>query len=301
MSFKEKMEQIDPAAEKLIVLSQEDIDRIHKALLYMLEKLDEFCTKNHVEWTLAGGSILGAVRHKGFIPWDDDADVHMTREAFNKFRQAFYDKPMEGFLLKCPGDPGYLYHYPKLYLIDSIFRELQSNDKNPNNLFIDIFPLENTYRSGWKRRIHGFQCNLYALAVSSLRIDACKETLLAYTKHSPEAHRAVKTRCLQSSLFKFRSLTSWLKGADRCFSKVKDKNSSLIVIPSGAQHYFGELYGRKQMTERKYVPFENTMLPIPKDAEGILRQRYGNNFMDLPPVSRRAKHAILEYKVTERQ
>lgn len=299
MSFKEKIEQIDPSKEGLMVLQQEDIRRIQQALLYMLKRLDAFCREYDISWTLAGGSILGAVRHQGFIPWDDDADVHMTREEFNKFQRAFREHPMEGFLLKCAGDEGYLFHYPKLYLEHSVFRELQSNDQNPNKIFIDIFPLEDTYRSPAKRRVHGTECNFYALAVSALRVYSCRDTLLKYTVHSPEAHKAVEKRCAMSAMFRFRSLTKWIRSADRCFSKVNDPTSPLVVIPTGAQHYFGELYGRKQMTERKYVPFEDTMLPIPADAEGILRKRYGKNYIELPPASKRAKHVILEYSITD--
>lgn len=299
MSFKEKIEQMDPSKEGLMVLQQEDVEKIQQALLYMLKRLDSFCREYDISWTLAGGSILGAVRHHGFIPWDDDADVHMTREQFNKFRREFQKHPMEGIVLKCPGDDGYLFHYPKLYLKNSVFRELQSNDQNPNKIFIDIFPLEDTYWSAAKRRIHGMECNFYALAVSALRVNACRDTLLKYTSHSPEAHKAVEERCAQSVLFRFRSLTDWIKAADRCFSKVNEPMSPLVVIPTGAQHYFGELYNRKQMTKRKYVPFEDTMLPVPEDAEGILRQRYGDNYMELPPVSKRAKHVILEYSISD--
>lgn len=297
MSFKEKIEQIDPEKEGLRVLEQSDIDSIHGALLYMLKRLDSFCSKNDISWTLAGGGILGAVRHHGFIPWDDDADVHMTRKELNKFLEAFRREPMEGFILRCPGDDGYLYHFPKLYLEGSVFRELQSNDENPNCLFIDIFPLENTYDSAARRKLHGLHCNFLALAVSAMRINACKKTLLKYTEHSPEAYKAVEKRCRQSLMFRFRSLTRWLTAADKCFSKAPDDSSEEIVIPSGAKHYFGELYNREQITKRKYVPFEDTMMPVPADAEGILRQRYGEDYMDVPPVEKRARHAIIECSV----
>lgn len=297
MSFKSLIETLDSQKENLIVLSQDNIDEIHQKLLYMLKSLDKYCKKNNIQWVLAGGSILGAVRHHGFIPWDDDADIHMTRYEFEKFKKKFEENPMKGFLLKCPGDENYLFHYPKLYLKDTVFKELQSNDKNPNNLFIDIFILENTYDSKLLRFIHGLQCNFYLMVISALRIDACKKSLLEHTKHSPKANKSIKIRCIIGHFFKFRKLSSWIRSADRCFSKVKNTQTKLICIPTGAQHYFGEIYNRKQMCERRYVPFETESLPIPKDAEKILKQRYGDNYMQLPPISKRAKHAIVEYKL----
>ena len=62
-----------------------NLDELHNVLFEMLNVFDSFCRENNIEYSLAYGTLLGAVRHKGFIPWDDDLDVMMTRENYNKF------------------------------------------------------------------------------------------------------------------------------------------------------------------------------------------------------------------------
>ena len=67
----------------------DNLEELHKSLLEILDDFDTFCKESNIEYSLAYGTLLGAVRHKGFIPWDDDLDVMMTRENYNKFLSLF--------------------------------------------------------------------------------------------------------------------------------------------------------------------------------------------------------------------
>lgn len=80
----------------------------------MLLDVAALCEKHQINWSLSGGSIIGAVRHKGFIPWDDDIDIFMTRDNVNKFSKVFHEIS-DKYELAMPGDKGNIFHYPRLY------------------------------------------------------------------------------------------------------------------------------------------------------------------------------------------
>ena len=297
MYLKNSIEIMDAEKAGLIVLQQDDIDKIHMNFIEMLSDFDRICSDNQIRWVLAGGSMLGAVRHQGFIPWDDDVDIHMTRSEFNKLVKYFRSFPQNKYELAVPGDENYFFHYPHIYKKGTKFKEILSNGSSKDELFMDIFLIEDTYDSKIKRFFHGLECTFYLGIVSTLRVNACKELLLKYTENEPSAKKAIQIRSFLSLFFKYRNITEWIKKADECFSKANNPNSKYICIPSGAKHYFGELYERNWFKDQKKVRFENLILPIPNEAEKILEQRYGSDYMQIPLQKNRAKHAIIQMKL----
>ena len=115
-----------------------------KELLIMLKKVDSFCKKHSISYSLAGGSLLGAIRHNGFIPWDDDVDLMVDRENLDKFLKAFYDFPDE--------TPYFLNRYLWVYRVQEV------NDTSEGLLrpTIDIFVLDHCPDSGLKRKYKTF-------------------------------------------------------------------------------------------------------------------------------------------------
>ena len=171
MQVVKTLAQDDP---RLHVLTDEELKALQKALFGMVKDIAETCEKHHILWCLSGGSALGAVRHKGFIPWDDDMDIFMMREHFEKFKKVFPKEMSDKYYLRCPGDQGYLYHFPRIYKKGTRARSIQSNDV-PYGISIDFFLMENTYDNGMKRKFHGAESTFYLMVDSLLRIDACKK------------------------------------------------------------------------------------------------------------------------------
>ena len=120
-----------------------NLDSLHAVLHEILDDFDSFCRSNDIQYSLAYGTVLGAVRHKGFIPWDDDLDVMMTRENYNKFLTLF--KNNEKYTLQ-KEQIDYPLYFSKLRKNGTTFIENIKYRKKWKNIhqgiYIDIFPLD---------------------------------------------------------------------------------------------------------------------------------------------------------------
>ena len=129
---------------------------LHNKMLELLLWIDSFCKENKIEYSLAYGSVLGAVRHKGFIPWDDDADIYMTSESYEKFRESF--KKIEGtnceYLLQEIEAIDGMCTISKIRINNTTFIEpLFKNSDIHQGIYIDIFILHNAPSNKIQRRI----------------------------------------------------------------------------------------------------------------------------------------------------
>ena len=119
------------------------MNEIQKVELNLLKEFVKVCEKNNLRYFMVGGSALGCVRHKGFIPWDDDIDVAMPREDYEKFMKMQDELPSYCFIQNYKTDPHYIYNYGKLRdsrttFIESYYKYHRIN----HGVWIDIFPLD---------------------------------------------------------------------------------------------------------------------------------------------------------------
>lgn len=293
MNMSDVMGLMESSNDAFHKVNDEELKKIHALLADMLEDLSAVCKKHDIKWLLTGGSTLGAVRHRGFIPWDDDVDINMTRENFERFAEVFEAELGDKYVLAVPGDTLYPWTFPKIFKKGTKFKGIHSSDYIECGFYIDIFILENTHNNKFLRFIHGLKCTFYAGVVSTVRIKKFKDDYLSATKNNPKAYKTIKSRIFIGKLFWFKSLESWVKSADKCYSKVKKPDSKYVVMPSGVKHFFGEVYLRDKMCNTKEVAFENYFFPIPEDYDYYLSTRYGD-YMTIPPVEARAHHPVVE-------
>ena len=144
-------------------LDQETLGKLHKTLLVILKEIDRVARKNKIEYTLEGGTLLGAVRHGGFIPWDDDADVILTRDEYKKFYKACkkdLDKK-HFFLQEYRTDPEYPWGYSKMRLNNTaIIQEKQEELNFHKGIFVDIFIYDGVPDNMILRELHYGACHL---------------------------------------------------------------------------------------------------------------------------------------------
>ena len=130
-------------------LTPEQFRKIQLTELDMLVEFDRVCRKHNIKYVLFGGSLLGAVRHKGYIPWDDDADIGMLREDYNKFKK--YANEMDAkvcYFQDHDTDSEYRWGYGKLRRTDTVYvRVGQEHLKCKTGIFVDVFPMDDVPKS----------------------------------------------------------------------------------------------------------------------------------------------------------
>jgi lipopolysaccharide cholinephosphotransferase len=251
--------------------------QIQLVQLRILKIFDAVCREHNVSYWLDWGTLLGCVRHGGFIPWDDDLDVAMTREEYEKFEHISNESLPDGlFLQTIQSDPCYPFFFPKL----------RDNYSNTNDLtgkachkgiYIDIFIYDKIPTSNILAYI---QRRLYKILI---------------------AGRFQNERPIRQL---FAKLLYWLRPTD----ELKDSLLQMHTWLGSFCYRLGldnSAFQKHSHPESEIFPlgsmiFENIQVPVPNDWHGYLSKRYGN-YMELPPEqSRVPSHCKLdEVKVFE--
>ena len=280
-----------------IEITGDKLKKLKKILLEMLIDIDDVCAKNNLYYTLCGGTALGAVRHNGFIPWDDDVDIFMTRESYNKFLKIYYNELKDKYTLHSPETtPELGMPLAQLSLNGTIYKtHLAPERKNPG-IFIDIFIIENTPDNILLRYLHGFVSLFLGLGLSCSRFYKDKEFYLnSFSNADKTTVKAIKDKIMIGRIFTlFLSTKKWTKMTNHWNSICTNNKSLYVSVPSGRKHYFGELYLREKMRNRKKVLFENIELPVMQDYDYYFTKLYGSDYMTPPPEKDREVHCVFE-------
>ena len=123
-----------------------DLKELQNVMLQMMIEIDRICRKNNIQYILSGGTMLGAVRHHGFIPWDDDMDIAMPRKDYDRFVEIANSELPERFRLECyENTRDYPYNFGKVRDVNTIFKEKFTASLNINHgVYIDVFPMDYT-------------------------------------------------------------------------------------------------------------------------------------------------------------
>ena len=250
---------------------------LKKIELDMLVALDEVCKKINVTYFLAEGTLLGAIRHKGFIPWDDDIDVCMLRKDYEKFLSIGQQYlPAEIFIQTYDTDQEYSLGFCKLRNTDTTYIETSASRQEINHgIFIDIFPVDYYPENRIKAAILEFKRKFLTYRIT----DAF------YFSEVPK-YSFVGRLLRTLSRIAYPSARTALIKRDKLFKSVKE--SSLVCN-------YGSTWGKKEIMSYKVyhdsmdVEFEGHKLKAPIEADQYLRNLYGD-YMELPPVEKRVGH-----------
>ncbi|WP_149554777.1 LicD family protein [Treponema pectinovorum] len=293
MTYKELVNTIE---EKGLIrpLNSTELEELKKIMLLCFTDVFRVCLKHNINVLLGGGSALGAVRHKGFIPWDDDLDLMMSRADFDKFKEIFDNELGKKYILNSPNfslNPSN--RFPKVLVKGTKFVEAGEDwNKDSNKIKIDIFIIENVPDFKIHRLLHGFLCSLVMYIASCVDIFETRNSDFSrLLLESRDGKKLLKKRMIIGRLFSFKRYGKWCDAVDSLCQY--NKKSKCVSIPTGRRHYFGEMLPREVFFPPKKCEFEGLDAFIPNLVERYLSNLYGE-YMIIPPESKREKHLIKE-------
>lgn len=296
LSTFEAMKKV-PLNDSMKVLTAEEISQLKKILFEILLDVHAFCEVKGLEYALCGGSCLGSVRHKGFIPWDDDVDIVMSRRSYEVFKLEF-EEAFEGkYVLNIPGKTkGYGLGIGHVRMAGTVYKTHSDFGlvNEESGIFIDIFPVENVPDNIVLRKVHEFGSLALGLLTSCNRFYNSRDLYLNLAGKNETLKSQFMKKIRIGALTKWRSLENWAKKWDDWNSKCKNENSKKVTIPSGRKHYSGEMHDRDVFFPASSGEFEGHILPLPGNPEAYLTALYGD-YMKIPPESEREKHVVMEF------
>ena len=254
--------------------------------LEMLIEVDRICRENDINYQVDGGTLLGAVRHQGFIPWDDDVDVRMLREDYERFCQVCMTKLDKNkyFLQTHKTDPGYRWGYARILRNGTYFsRQNQEMLTMKRGIFIDIFPCDGMPENKLLKTFYNAVC-------------FCGRKIL----YSPVGAIHEKN-LIKKFIYKLLQLLPASAGFglfNLLIKKYKGKNTRLIRTLgwNGPEENLGFL--RNWILNSCELPFENIMVKAPADYHGYLSFMFGEDYMSPPPKEKQIpKHTATIIKL----
>lgn len=257
-------------------MNDKDLKSLQTIELKILSVFDDFCKKHDIPYSLHGGTALGAIRHHGFIPWDDDVDTIMSRENLNKFISAWKADSIPGYYLETCLDDRYCGTcHVKLRKEDTILlSEGEDEHRGHHGIWIDIFPIDKVQKGTnvWNAYLRGILLVLSTRANVSLSTDTLKKRL------SRNILRIIPYP-LRKRIIRY----SWKWFSDNA-KKITD--DYLWMSSSTIPTLFSFRLPQDMVDECVYVVFENKEFPIFKRYQEFLSIQFGD-YMKLPPVSQR--------------
>lgn len=261
-------------------------DRLRQFQMEELEILKEFariCDKYNLRYYLVGGTLLGAVRHRGFIPWDDDIDVAMLRHDYERFAKICQNElGNRYFYQNTETDPYYFLTYAKIRKNGTeVYEERFSTAKFHKGIFIDIFPLDFCPKPGL---VCHFLYNMLAVMNYRGQIDS-GETYVPYKEVSGKIGYACLKVVGKKELVKLRKRVIQFA--------TKLSGNHFLANFSGAYGYRKEVFQVDWFLSTDTIMFESTSFSVPCKFRALLEQLYGKHYMKVQE-NKQAPHFILD-------
>ncbi len=268
----------------MIQLNDKTLRQVQLIQLEMLIEVDRICKKCGIRYNIIAGTLLGAIRHKGYIPWDDDADVALLRPEYEKFRTACKTEldRTRFYFQDHRNTKGYRWGYGKLRRKNTLFlREYQEHMPYKQGIFIDIFPLDGVPDNYILRSMKNFEC-------------FCVRKIL-WARVGRIAERNFWKRQVYQLLDKIPEMYVF-RYYHRMICKAGEKPTRMVRIlmfptPNSEYGYYRNWYENSVETV-----FEGKSFQGIKDYDSYLSFKFGN-YMELPPEEKRKVHPVSQLKL----
>ena len=261
-------------------------------LTEILDYIDSFCEENNIRYFLTGGTLLGAVRHQGFIPWDDDIDIAMLRPDYEKFIASFPRTNSRYTVLHHSVLKEYYYPFAKVVDNDTVLREEKMENQSDIGAYIDVFPID-----------YGTDSidETFNIRNKNMRIWVVLNFVKTMDRHKQRSWYINLTLRILKLITKPISHQYILKKIDE---KARIHEKDLSAKYCGALVIL--MYGKREIMMTEWyadtirLPFEGKSYCAPRDYDQVLTRLYGN-YMELPPVEERVSHHYYKLYWKERE
>ena len=262
-----------------------ELNEIKKIEIGILKYIDDICKKNNIEYCLTGGSLIGAIRHGGFIPWDDDIDILLTSENCKKLKNAIEkDDNYRYKLLTHETQNDYFYPFFKVVDTYTIMEEKRFKKIENYGVYIDVFSIYNCPNDDRKRK------KFYN------KIKRLKQLIFYYALKNPFNSTLIKNILKIPIVVYARiiGINKILNKFEKLQMKYQYQNSEYMLSNWPTYGYEHEILKSEDINSGvTYHKFENIEALIPNNYDTILRTVYGN-YMQLPPKEKQITNHIIE-------
>lgn len=266
-------------------MSEENqLEKIHELELMIAIEFKRICEKNDIKYFMTAGTLLGAVRHGGFIPWDDDMDFGMLRKDYNHFIEACkIDLNSNYFLQTWDTDSNYPYSFAKIRLNGThMVEKFTENGYMHDGIFIDVFPFDNVPENEYKRKK---QEGLYFI---------CKRILWIKKGFGKNMKEGFFKQVLKYKLFSIFSKVFSYERVKEFYKQIQIKynnQDSNFVVTDGSYGYKKESIKREWVENLEPIEFEHVHFLSFKNHKDYLQYFYGD-YMKLPDEDKRNRHFL---------
>lgn len=266
--------------------TQEYLQKTHQVLKEILDYVAGICDAQGFTYFLAYGTALGARRHSGFIPWDDDIDICMPRNDYEALLRYMKEHPSKEYPLQfIHNEDQYFLYFAKVRKAGTLFREgIVDGLYKENGFFIDIFPMEYVDRDQVEHARSKFR--RFHMITHYLMFHSCKEL---YKEKESGLRYALD--CVNTLFYRGRSNKEWIEELQR------------EITGDGTEEtfeYIAEFEDRVTIMQKDIffppakLEFEGTLYNVPNQIDEYLKVKYGPDYMQLPPEDQRNTHMPIE-------
>lgn len=254
------------------------ISHLHDELSDIYKVFSEVCEQNNLKYFVVGGTLLGAVIHKGYIPWDDDLDVAMPRDDYDLFVNEVSKKLPNGYYLHhTTTDPEYWLSFAKVRKCGTEFQEeKRANIKEHNEIYIDIFPFE--YAGKQNTVSHKLKWKLITYLNNYI-----------YAKKTQNKFKSLTAKFL-AVLFGFFSIQRLSLFRDNLMRKFDHGERKYFVDIAGGRKLDNSYFNIDDILPLNTLPFGSMSVKVPSNSDSYLLQLYTEKYKIIPPPEQRITH-----------
>lgn len=263
-----------------------EVSIIQQKELEILKQVISICEKNGIEYYALGGTLLGAVRHQGFIPWDDDIDIGMPRKDYERFLNVANEELKYPYsIVSDEHTEGYTKAFAAIRDLSTKIVMTSSNIHSEESIWLDIFPIDGMPSGFLKNKIHSYN---YLFSRMMVQLSQFDKIVNQDKIDRPLFERLVIKIANAIHIEKKLKYSTWSKYYKNCITKY-DMTAPFAGNYTGA-YKLKEIVPSDYFSESTTLEFEGIPLKVPKRYEEYLIAIYGEDYMQLPPEEKRVPH-----------